>query len=141
MPIVGFTFDKISAERQGPLKKGTEIKSDIRLNSVEEAKLSIGKKCLKINFEFIVDYTPKVGKLLLTGVIFYVTDEKSIPGIIKEWKENKKLREDISLEVLNLVLSKCNIECFSLSDKVDLPPQLPLTRMVPAKKKQPSVAK
>ena len=46
----------------------------------------------------------------------------------------------MSLEVLNTILTKCNIESLILAEKINLPPQIPLGRMVP-KKSEPKVAK
>ena len=54
MPIVGFSFDKILVEKKNPIKGKVNISSDIKIESVEESKLSIDKPCLKINFNFEV---------------------------------------------------------------------------------------
>lgn len=138
MPIVGFNFDKISGERKNPLKKGMSVNSDIKLESVEEAILSLKKPCLKINFKFIVNYTPDIGTLELKGHILYLEDEAKVKEIAKGWKDNKNLPQEVSLEVLNSILNKCNIESLSLSSKINLPPQIPMSKIAP--KKQPSVA-
>ena len=140
MPIVGFNFDKISVEKNNPIKGKVTVSSDIKLSSVEESKLSIDKPCLKISFEFSVKYDPDVGNVALRGHIFYLESPDKIKSIVKDWKSSKKLPETVSLESLNMILNKCNIESLILSEKINLPPQLPLGRFTP-KKQEPKVAK
>ena len=142
MPIVGFSFDKISGEKNSPITGKVTVKSDIKIESVEEAKLTINKPCIKLDFNFTVDYEPKVGNLSLRGHIFYLDTPEKVKTTVKDWKSSKRLPENVSLEILNAILTKCNIESLILSDKVNLPPQLPLTRMVPkTKKEEPKIAK
>ena len=140
MPIVGFSFDKIAVEKKNPIKGKVTVSSDIKLSSVEESKLSIDKPCLKIDFEFFVKYDPSIGNVSLGGHIFYLESPDKIKNIVKEWKSSKKLPDGMSLEVLNTILTKCNIESLVLAEKINLPPQIPLGRMVP-KKEAPKVAK
>lgn len=140
MPIVGFSFDKIAIEKKNPIKGKVTVSSDIKISNVEESKLSIDKPCLKINFDFSVKYNPDVGDISLGGHIFYLESPDKVKSIVKDWKSSKKLPEGISLEVLNTILTKCNIEALVLSEKINLPPQIPISRMVP-KKAEPKVAK
>ncbi len=133
MPIVGFSFDRILVEKNNPIKGKLAIKSDIKISSVEESKLTIDKPCLNVSFEFGVQYDPGIGNIDLKGRIFYLTTPEKIKTVVKDWKSSKKLPEDISLEILNAILTKCHIESLILSEKVSLPPQLPLTRTVPKK--------
>jgi len=140
MPIVGFNFDKISGEKTSSLKKGMSVQSDINIASVEEATLSLNKPCLKISFKFTVDYTPDIGKLELDGHLLYLDTPEKIKEYTKSWNDSKKLPEQLSIQILNTILSKCNIESLILSEKINLPPQLPIGKMAPTKKEQPSVA-
>ena len=140
MPIVGFSFDKISTEKKNPIKGKVTVNSDIKIESVEESKLTIDKPCLKINFQFDIKYNPNVGDTSLSGHIFYLDTPDKIKDMVKNWKSSKKLPETVSLEVLNAILTKCNIEALILSEKINLPPQIPLGRMTP-KKSEPKVAK
>lgn len=140
MPIVGFSFDKILVEKKNTIKGKINISSDIKIEDLEESKLSIGKPCLKIDFNFEVKYNPNIGDISLGGHIFYLESPDKIKSIVKDWKASKKLPEVISLEVLNAILNKCNIESLILSEKINLPPQLPLGRFTP-KKSEPKVAK
>ena|SRR3989344_2461549 len=140
MPIVGFSFDKIAVEKKNSIKGKINISSDIKIEGVEESKLSIDKPCLKINFNFDVKYEPNIGHIILGGHIFYLESADKIKTIVKDWKSTKKLPETMSLDILNTILTKCNIESLILSEKINLPPQIPLTRMVP-KKAEPKVAK
>lgn len=133
MPIVGFSFDKISVEKNNPIKGKLSIQSDIKVASVEESQLTINKPCLTISFEFGVQYNPDFGNINLKGHIFFLDNPDRIKTVVKDWKASKKLPEDISLEILNTILNKCHIESLVLSEKVNLPPQLPLTRTVPKK--------
>src|SRR3989344_1873638 len=82
MPIVGFNFDKLSVERKAPLQKGMKATHNITIDDIKEEPLNLGEKTkkqgLKFSFEYIVDYQPKIGEVLIKGHILYLDDEKKI---------------------------------------------------------------
>ena len=82
MPIVGFNFDKLSVEKKAPLEKGMKATHNITIEDVKEETLNLGEKSkklgLKLSFEYVVDYQPKIGEVLIKGHILYLDDEKKV---------------------------------------------------------------
>ena len=65
MPIVGFNFNKISAEKKNPIKKETQIKinSKLGITNLKKEELPTGKtktEGLRMDFEFSLDYQPDI---------------------------------------------------------------------------------
>nr|MBI4156795.1 hypothetical protein [Candidatus Woesearchaeota archaeon] len=130
MPIVGFNFERILAEKKSPINKELRIKPNVVIKDVkiEEANLGGDKKqkLLKILFEYQADYQPKIGNIEISGNLLYTGPQKEIEKIVDKWKKDKKMNDDIILQFLNTVLLRCNIKALSLSQEVNLPPQLRL---------------
>lgn len=139
MPIVGFNFDKILAEKKEPVTKDLKIKPDVTIEDVkiEEFVISSNKKekLLKIVFDFSTEYLPKIGIIQINGHILYSGNPKEIEELSTNWKKNKNIKGDIFLQFINSILIKCNIKALSLSQEVNLPPPLRLPTM--AKKVDP----
>lgn len=132
MPIAGFGFTKMSAERKE--SKGTNIKveNNVSIKSVEEIDLGLAKqsqKSLKFSFEFKAKFEPDFGEINLAGEVLLVEDDKKAKEILKEWKKEKKVSKDILPVILNAVLHKCNIQAILLSREVNLPSPIPLPKV------------
>jgi len=127
---VGFNFERILAEKKSPINKELRIKPNVVIKDVkiEEANLGGDKKqkLLKILFEYQADYQPKIGNIEISGHLLYTGVQKEIEKIVDKWKKDKKMNDDILLQFLNTVLLRCNIKALSLSQEVNLPPQLRL---------------
>ena len=52
--------------------------------------------------------------------------DKEIEGLIKSWKKDKKLPDEVNLQVINSVLRKCTIKALDLSEELQLPPPIAL---------------
>ena len=135
MPIVGFDFDKIIVERKSKTLGNINVKHNLGIKEVEEEKIPLSKleQVLRFNFEYTVDYEPKVGNLQLNGHILYLDEPKKIKELMTDWKKNKKIPTEIMEQLLNTILFKCNIKALSLSQDVALPPHIPLPRLEPQK--------
>ncbi len=132
MPVVGFGFSKITAEKKNPIKGKVGINNNVSIKSLEEAELRVGKdkqKGLRINFEFVSKYEPKIGEIKLTGDVLFLDDPKKIKDIAKDWKKNKKLPKEVTASVMNSILAKCHIQALMESQAVNLPSPIPLPRV------------
>lgn len=136
MPIVGFNFDHINVEKLSQITGKINIKNDIGIKNLEQEKLPIGKseESLKFHFEYSLDYQPKIGNITLKGHILYLDEPKKIKEIMTGWKKNKKIPPDITEQILNTVLFKCNIKALALSQEVNLPPHIQMPRLRPGKR-------
>jgi len=135
MPVVSFDFDKISAERKEFTSGKVEIRSNITIIDIEKEKLELAKneEALKFLFEFKLSYEPNAGELILRGHTVFVDDEKKIKDILKEWK-NKKIPEEIALQVINNILYRCNLKALQMAHEISLPLHIQMPRATPARK-------
>ncbi len=132
MAVVGFNFTKIHAEKKTQIKGKINISNRVNLKGVEKADLSLGKdkqQGVKIMFNYISNYEPKIGNIELEGDLLFLSDEKGAKSIIDEWKKNKKLPQNVMGTVLNTVLTRCNVQALIISRDVNLPPSVPLPKV------------
>ena len=133
MTIVGFAFTKISAERVKPIDGPVSINNNISVKEIQRQEINMGQKktqpALKFVFEFVSDYDPKVGSILLEGEITYIADEKVIEAIVKDWKAKKVIEKDLMSIIINNALARCNIQALVMSRDVNLPPPIPLPKL------------
>lgn len=132
MTIVGFSFTKMNVERKGPVKGKVNIKNNVSIKAVEKADVSLGmanQDGLRFTFEFTTTYEPKIGEIVLTGDVVDLQPEKKVEEVIKSWKKEKKIDASIMTQVLNTVLSKCNVQALILSKDMNLPPHIPLPKV------------
>jgi len=133
MPIMGFNFTKITAERKSFTKAKIEVKSNIKVEDVKEEKLPLAKdeNGLRFDFSFVLTYEPKIGEISFTGNILYVDSENKIKKVLKEWKKNKKIPPELNTPIINTILYRCNLKAIELSQEVNLPPQIQMPRIKP----------
>ena len=132
MVVVGFNFTKINVEKKDNIKGKVNIANNVSIKSIEKADLSLGKAKqdgVKFIFEFTTDYEPDIANILLVGDVLFIDDEKKVKNILDEWKKTKKAPEDVMNQVLNTILSKCNVQALILSRDVNLPPPIPLPKV------------
>src|SRR3989344_2342123 len=110
MAIVGINVKHISGIKNDELTAEVRVNNNTNLLDVAEANLeAIGKKGLSVSFEFKSEYIfEKSKKVLATikigGDVIIVEDDHD--KILKEWKKNKKLNEDLNLQIINTILRK-----------------------------------
>lgn len=134
MPILGLNFDKLSVERKIQGAQNITIKTSMGLKDIKKEEISMGKKkeaILRIFFEFIVDYEPKVAQIVVEGNLVYTDEAKKLDDITKEWSKTKKLSEELMTNVMNAVFLKCSIKALLLSQEINLPPNVQLPTIKP----------
>jgi|TARA_B100001971_G_C18239404_1_gene569678 hypothetical protein len=132
MTILGFNFTKIDVQRKEAIKGKLNIKNNVSIKDVQEVDLPVGKekqKVLKFMFEFVSDYEPKAGAILLGGDLMYMEELKKINKILAEWKKEKSIPKEVMTPLLNTILTRCNIQALILSQQVNLPPPIPLPKV------------
>lgn len=136
MPIVGFNFTKLVADKFNPIKEATKvnINSKLGIKQVSEEKLPTGKTQsdgLKFDFEFILEYNPKIANITIEGFIYYMDDPKIMKEIIKNWKDKKDIPLDIKQLVLNTVILRSSIKALALEQEINIPPHIPFPTVRP----------
>ena len=138
MTIIGFNFKEIKVSRKDGVKGQVNIKNNVVITDIKEQDLNLGDKsqnALKFIFEFSSKYDPNLGEIVLVGDLLFMESSGKTKQILADWKKSKKVPKDIMSGVLNTVLSKCNIEALILSQKVNLPPPIPLPSIKQAEEK------
>jgi len=139
MTILGFNFKEIKVNRKEGVKGKINIKNNVIITDVKEHDLNLGDKnqsALRFMFEFSSIYEPDTGKITLGGDLLFMESSGKTKQILDEWKKDKKVDKDIMGAILNTVLTKCNIEALVLSQKVSLPPPIPMPSVKQAEEKQ-----
>lgn len=134
MPVVGFTYTKILVEKKSKLDPTKDkILNNVNLVNVEEERhLDKQQALLNFHFNFSVEYG-KSAKMVLEGVVLYANDKKNIEKVLSDWNNDRKLDADLSSEIFNTILFKCNIKGLQLADDLNLPAhfRIPLLRKKP----------
>jgi len=129
MTIIGFNFKEIIVNKNEGVKGKINIKNNVSITDIKEQDLSLGdnnQSALKFIFEFESKYDPGLGNIVLRGDLLFMESAVKTKEILDDWKKSKKVPKDVMGGILNTVLSKCNIEALILSQKVSLPPPIPL---------------
>jgi len=122
MAIVGFSFSKILVERKAPIHKAI-VNSKIDINDVakEEYEIEKGKQTLKIDFGYLITYSPDLAVIEFKGHVLFLAEPKDAEIILKEWKKTGKIAKDFHMNLFNYIFQKCNIKALELGDEFNLP--------------------
>ncbi|MFT4303090.1 MAG: hypothetical protein ACMXYG_00860 [Candidatus Woesearchaeota archaeon] len=137
MTIVGFNFIKISAEKLAPVTGKVNINNNIMLSDVKEIDVNLGSKDnkgLRVEFNYICDYEPKIGKISLNGEVLIVEDQAKINDSLAQWKKNKTLDKELTHQVMTHILNKSTIQALIMSKDILLPAPIPLPKIQTNKK-------
>ena len=56
-------------------------------------------------------------------------EQKKVEELLNGWKKDKKLPPEVITPVLNMALTKCNVQALILSQEINLPPPIPLPKV------------
>jgi len=131
MPIVGFRFTSMEGKKnEEPSSSKGEIKvnSTPKITEVKEANVPTFKeKALSIKFEFVTNYDPNLAEIKVAGDILYVAKDNQ--GVLKQWKKDKKLPDEVNIDILNNLFRRCLIKISIIADDLQLPPPLQMPRV------------
>ncbi|HLC65276.1 MAG TPA: hypothetical protein VJI46_04090 [Candidatus Nanoarchaeia archaeon] len=140
MAVVGFGFNKINVTKSDIGKGGKiNISNNVSIVNIEPQDVTFGKEkqnTLKFSFEFTSKYDPEIGSIMLGGSTMFMSDPKRSKEIMEGWKKDKRVPKEIMTEILNTVLTKCNVQALILSQDVNLPPPIPLPKIRPEAPKE-----
>jgi hypothetical protein len=129
MTVIGFNFSEIKVSRKEGAKGKINIKNNVVIKDIAEHNLNLGDKnqnALKFNFEFSSKYEPDLGDIVINGNIIVMQSADKVKAVLDDWKKSKKAPKDLMSNLLNTILTKCNIEALIMSQKVNLPPPIPM---------------
>jgi hypothetical protein len=130
MNIIGFNFNKISIERKDAAKGELKVSNKLEISNITKEEISISKDgALKVDFEYIIEYEPKVAVIELKGHLLVLAEEKDSKEILKEWKEKKKFTHVSKIALLNFILDKCLLKALVLEEELGLPKHMPFPKL------------
>jgi hypothetical protein len=117
MKLIGSRITKITAQRNPNFEGELQIKTNIKIPSIEKAKEQ--KDTVKISYEFEIDYG-NLGKVEISGILFIAADSKLTKDLIKFHTE-QKFETPEQLAITNLILQKASVKAFELEEELGLP--------------------
>jgi hypothetical protein len=117
MKLAGSRFTKVSAERNPNFEGKLEVKTDIKIKSLEKIKES--KETIKVEYIFEIDYLD-LGKVSIEGLLFLTLDAKKVKELIKSQKEDK-FNTPEHVTITNIIIQKASIKAFTLEEELGLP--------------------
>ena len=127
MAIVGFNFTRMEVERNEKTSGKISIKNNVTIKDIEEINIAGGKdkqNALKFMFEFSSLYEPKAGKIILNGNLLFMSVAKKMDEVMSSWKKDKKIPKEVTVQLFNSILTRCNIQALILSQQAGLPPPI-----------------
>ena len=129
MPAIGLNLKLINASKTGEVTGPVNISNRTKIKGVTEKNLpSLGKDGLLIEFVFYADYKSKEDKNLavieIEGEVFFVGDDQK--DVKTMWDSQKKLPDNVNIDILNIILRKCLTKSLQLSEDLQLPPPIAL---------------
>ncbi len=130
MPVLGFNYTELSAEKMAPVQGKVSINNNVSVTSVDEQEISFDdQEAVRIEFRYQSEYEPEVANITIEGNIIYVSEQYSTDELVDEWGDSESLPEDAMRDVINNVLSKCNVEAILLSRDLNIPSPIPLPKV------------
>lgn len=113
----GSRITKLSAERKPDFSGKLEMKTNIKIDSIEKVKEA--KDTVKLTYTFEVEYV-ELGGVSIEGLLFLSGDAKSIKELLKVQKD-KKYDSPEYIGITNLIIQKASIKAFELEEELGLP--------------------
>ncbi len=143
MAILGFNKIKQHVELVKALSGKVNISNNVSIKEVNEAKVTMGKEkqdVLRIVFEFSTNYSQSKDVInafiKIIGEIIFHDDSTKMKTYLKQWNKDKKLPRVVMEEVLNVILTRSNIDALNISQDFNLPPPIPLPKINVEKESQ-----
>ena len=126
MQIVGFNLSKMHIDRVNVVAGKFKVNSKIDIKDLKEEKVSPvqGKDMLVLDFEYNIEYEPKLAEIHFKGNLLILGDPKETKDMLSEWKKKGAVLNDIKIRVYNTIFHKCNLKALELEDDFGLPPHI-----------------
>ena len=138
MKIAGFNFKKISIEKLDEGAQNVKINTKIDISNIKTLKaefVNTKDELLQIDFSYVIDYEPNFAKIEINGSVIIAVIQKNAREIVKQW-EDKKMPDELRVDLFNIILRKSNIKALELEDELNLPLHIPFPSLKPEQKSE-----
>jgi len=130
MTTVGFSFNKLNAEKKNISEQNIRVENNVGITNIEEgASIDNKKSIVRFEFDFKCRYEPGLATIELGGELLEMYDKELSIKILDSWKTDKKIHQDIMAHILNSILSKANIEAILISKELGLPSPIAMPKV------------
>jgi len=130
MKVIGFSINKINAERKAHVKGKLEIKQGINIDDIKKEEVSISKSpAVSFEFTYSLEYSPGFGKIEIKGTLVALDENNESKEILKEWKKKKFAESGIKLSLFNFIMAKCNLKALQLEEEIGFPLHIPMPKL------------
>lgn len=117
LKFAGARFTKINSTRSPAFNGKLEIKTNVKIISLEKIKET--KETIKLSYGFEVDYG-ELGNITIEGDIFLSSDAKTTKEMLKTYSE-KKFESPEYIAITNLIMQKATIKAIEMEEEMNLP--------------------
>ena len=137
MRIIGFTINKIQAEKKNIVKDKLEIKSGLNIEDITKEEVDISKNtAIKFDFTYSIDYSPNAADIKIKGSVIAIDDKDESKDILKDWKK-KKFNSPLKIPLFNFIMDKCAIKSLELEEQLGLPFHIPFPKLTQVQPENP----
>lgn len=132
MPVMGIDVTKMEFERLKNRGNKVNVDHSPSIESVEKSKVNSPSgqvNALRMKFKYEVNFEPEIGKGLLEGSVIYKPEKQEIDEIVERWEEEKEIKGDIFMKVVNPIIDKAMPSVFTICNDLNLPSPVPLPRI------------
>lgn len=134
MKIVGFSYKKISVEKNKDIDQPVKVNTNINIREIKKSGLDVFKEgdIFDFEYEFKIDYGPEPNfatVLFIGNILILIEDGDLAKKILKEWK-SKLVPENVRIPLMNVVFAKCNLKAMQLEEDLGLPFHIPPPQLV-----------
>lgn len=123
MKLVGFSINKIDAEKFSSKAGKLNLKSNLNIssiNKIDSQVLKTEETILSVDFVYTINYKPDFAKIEFKGNILIALEPEKAEDVLNQW-QNKKMPDDFNVNLFNLILKRITIKALEIEDEMGLP--------------------
>lgn len=129
MRVMGINFTKINVEKKSDDFSNVKLESRINFEEVKSIKsdvLNSPDEIVVVRAKYSLKYAPDAAEIEMILNVLLSLEPETAKKTLKEWKESKKIPEDVRFYLNNLILRKTTLKSLELEDELNIPLHIPM---------------